>query len=320
MANEKNGSELLELSDIICSREYNWGIVRTRQLTEELVRRLCDASGVAYTTLADSIEALFEGGFIDEESRVNLHNLRILGNKAAHEGDNDQGDAKNAYYLYRTELYKERSRTGEIRYERTPVQVSMGGRSSLADEEMRPAKNSRDREVSVDAGMSGARRRTSGSGKNGKKGKGGKNSKGSQSNIYTILKYAIPALVAILLIVFLITLITTNKSNKEIESETEIITTESVEETTEEETTTEAETEPPTTAAPVEYKTRGTGVRLRYANDPGRIYASVQESGTVLGPIEDYETDNAEYKDKFVRVHYDGQDLIVSKDFIEPVE
>lgn len=316
MSNEK-GQELLELADIITKREYNWGLVRSRQFAESLIRRLCDENGVAYTTMADSIEALYQDGAIDEASRCNFHNIRILGNKAVHEGNNDQGDAKNAYYLLREELQKASGKTRKISYERTPVQYTRPVREDDDREESAnhtPRRRGRD-EGDIDIHMAGNRRRTSGQ-------KQTKKQKQSSGGIFGILKILVPVLIAVLFVVLIISLV--RMSSGEEEPETTVIETsesieeETTEETTEEETTEPPTTEEPTTEPPVQYKVKGDGVRVRYASEPERVYTTL-DSGTLLGAAEDYETDKADYQG-FAKVWYDGQELIIKKDFIEPVQ
>lgn len=311
MANEIKGRELMELAEIITKREYNWGLVRTRQFTEELVRRLCEEAGIAYTTMADSIEALYQGGFIDEASRVNLHGVRVLGNKAVHEGDNDEGDAKNAYYMYREELQKAGGKQRKVSYERTPVQYSRPGREDNDDTERSVSARNERRGEDIDIRMAGGRKRPAPK----------KQKQKSSGGVYGVLKWVIPALVGILLIILIISLVR-SASNKPAETEPETTTMESLmeEETTTEEKTTEAPTEPPTTAAPDVYRIKGSNVRIRFANDTTREHDKF-EDGTVIGPVEDFgqlEISGRTYD--FVKFRYQDKDLIVCKDYIEKVE
>ena len=310
MANEIKGRELMELAEIITKREYNWGLVRTRQLTEVLVRHLCDESGIAYTTMADSIEALYQGGYIDEASRVNLHGVRVLGNKAVHEGDNDEGDAKNAYYMYREELQKAGGKQRKVSYERTPVQYSRPVRESEYEPERPRSQRSASGSDDIDIHMAGRQRRPAPK----------KKKKEASGGIYGVLKWVIPALVGILLIILIISLVR-SASKKPVETEPETTVTEAIteEETTEEETT-EAPTEPPITEAPVSYRIKGDGVRIRFANDTSKDHEKF-ENGTVIGTVEDFgqlEISGRTYD--FVKFRYQDQDLIVCKDYIEAVE
>ena len=49
---------LAEAAGLISRREYNLSVVRTRQTAEFLIKSYAAERGIAYTTLADTIEAL----------------------------------------------------------------------------------------------------------------------------------------------------------------------------------------------------------------------------------------------------------------------
>ena len=59
---------------------------------------------VVYTDLADTIEKLYQGHYITKSSRDAFHTIRMLGNKAVHEGDNDPQDAARSYRLLDQEI------------------------------------------------------------------------------------------------------------------------------------------------------------------------------------------------------------------------
>ncbi|MDO4488960.1 MAG: DUF4145 domain-containing protein [Eubacteriales bacterium] len=313
------GQELMELAEIISRREYNWGLVRSRQYAEELVRLYCKEATIPFTTLADTIDSLHADGSISDTSRENLHSIRILGNKAAHEGDNDAQDAKNAYYLLKEELQTYASRKNRFDGERTPVDYRrpVAARQDEDEEEYeeRPVRRPRQSNGGPDIDMGRAPKR----GGNDRPRR--KQDSGSDFSLYTVLKILIPVLIAVLLIILVISIVrnpekdeptTTQATSSEIEVLTEAPTDAEV-------MTTEAPTtEAPTTEAPVIYKTKGNGVRLRFASDPTRIYKTV-ENGTKIGTITDY-NGTGDYATGFAQITYDNQTLIVSKDFIEKVQ
>lgn len=323
MANS-TGQGLLELADLISRREYNWGLVRSRIYEEELVHSYSDETNTEYTTLADTIEALWRKGVIGDKSRENLHNIRILGNKAAHEGDNDPQDAKNAYFMLKEELQTFAAR-GSSEAERTPVMISnvnSGPEISESEVYIRPDRRNREevQNGSEDIDMSYAvnRRRPSGNSRPGSSGKN-KNKKKKSSgglNLYSVLRILIPVLIVVLVIILIKSLLP-KKTDKPADTtaavETEMPESESETET--EAPTTEAPTtEAPTTKAPAKYRIKGEGVNIRLASDPNTIYTQLG-SGTVIGEVTDYEG-NSEYQD-FAKFSYDGREVIVKKTFIE---
>ncbi len=128
-----SGADIRELTDnglaesagLISRREYNLSIVRTRQTAELLIKSYAAENGLSYTTLADTIESLYEQGIINRNSRDAFHNMRIYGNKAVHEGDNNPENAQKAYYLLKSEVSTFLSRK-TVSVDRTPVRVDSG--------------------------------------------------------------------------------------------------------------------------------------------------------------------------------------------------
>ena len=318
-----NSPRLAELADLITRREYNYAMCKARKHTEDLVRRYAADHNMEYTTLADTIEALYQGGVIGDASRENLHGIRILGNKAVHEDDNDAQDAKSAYEMLKKELgtYSDQKYTNP---ERTPVAIT----KDTGDQEYGNRRRHRDsREEEQEEGgidvsyASGGRRpqRNQAARNTGKRRKPA----GNDSTLYTVLKILIPVLI-ILLVVILLKSIFSGSGKPAEETTAEEITAAATEQATEEETTeaptTQAKTtEAPTTEAPAYYRIKGEGVNIRLASDPTQRITQLN-SGYVIGPITDYEnrTGDSTY-DGFARFAYEGKDVIVKKDYIEKV-
>ena len=116
---------LAEAAGLISRREYNLSVVRTRQTAEFLIKSYAAERGIAYTTLADTIEALYQQGIINRTSRDAFHNIRIFGNMAVHDGNNDPENAQKAYYLLKAEVSTYLSRK-TVNVDRTPVRVDNG--------------------------------------------------------------------------------------------------------------------------------------------------------------------------------------------------
>ena len=95
---------LMEIAGLISKREYNLSMVRSRQFMERLIRDYAEDASLTYTDLADAIEQLYQARRLTREQRDAFHNIRIIGNKAVHEGDSDPQDAQDAYYLLKGQL------------------------------------------------------------------------------------------------------------------------------------------------------------------------------------------------------------------------
>ena len=116
---------LAESAGLISRREYNLSIVRSRQTAELLIKSYAAENGLPYTTLADTIETLYEQGIINRNSRDAFHNIRIYGNKAVHDGDNNPENAQKSYYLLKSEVSTFLSRK-TVSVDRTPIRVETG--------------------------------------------------------------------------------------------------------------------------------------------------------------------------------------------------
>ena len=142
---ELTDNGLAEAAGLISRREYNLSIVRVRQTAEFLIKSYASERGIAYTSLADTIETLYEQGVINRDSRDAYHNIRIYGNKAVHDGDDDPEDAQKSYYLLKAEVGTFLSRK-TVSVDRTPVRVETGAETgrSLSDIEVEIDNNKTD--------------------------------------------------------------------------------------------------------------------------------------------------------------------------------
>ncbi|MCQ2400864.1 MAG: DUF4145 domain-containing protein [Lachnospiraceae bacterium] len=325
MANT-NGQGLLELADLISRREYNWGIVRSRVYEEELVHNYADETETEYTTLADTIDELWKKGVINDKSRENLHGIRVLGNKAVHEGDNDPQDAKDAYFMLKEELQVFADRGNVADNDRTPVMINAGNNGAEISEgevyirsNHRNKENTQDGSEDIDMSYAANRRRPTGNTKSGGNSKN-KKKKTSGFDLYSVLKILIPVLIVVLLIILIKSLfpkkdpVTVPETSTAVETEA---ATKETEKETEETTTPAPTTEAPTTAAPAKYQIKGEGVNIRLADNPSQVYTQLG-NGTVIGEVTDFKNNTGDEKyDDFAQFRYDSKDVIVSKKFIE---
>ena len=88
-----------EAERLIVSRDYNLVMVKARQTLECMVRCLAEKACLVDGDLADTIDQLYEGHWIDKATKDDYHTIRILGNKAVHENDNTAYNANQAYQL-----------------------------------------------------------------------------------------------------------------------------------------------------------------------------------------------------------------------------
>ena len=126
---------LQEIAGLISRREYNRGIIKSRQLADRIIRTYAAERDIEYSTFADTIEKLYGDKIINMASRDAFHTIRIYGNKAVHEEDNSPDDAESTYYLLKREVQTFLSRK-DVSVDRTPVRVQRDGyRTSVRSSE-----------------------------------------------------------------------------------------------------------------------------------------------------------------------------------------
>lgn len=94
-----------EAERLIVSKDYNLVMVKARQTLECMVRYLAEKACLVDGDLADTIDQLYEGHWIDKTTKDDYHTIRILGNKAVHENDNTAYNANQAYQLLTKQVY-----------------------------------------------------------------------------------------------------------------------------------------------------------------------------------------------------------------------
>ena len=324
---------LTEMANLHSRGEYNLALVKGRQTMEQIVRLYAGQSFVVYTDLADTIENLYQGRYIGKDTRDAFHMIRLLGNKAVHEGDNEPQDAERSYRLLEQEIRRfaggnaqqrgaavreadtsdreSGEQDGTVKKERTRVPVEGPRRSTegrrrydkLDDRSARDTKKVPTREDRLRAQRSGR----------GKSGSGRKQRQSSAGgvNVYDVLRILIPVICIILLVVLIRSIFfsgstTEPESTTPVESQTEL--------ETEPETIAPPETEPETTVATVlTYRIKGNAVNVRYADNENRVYTQLA-NGTEIG-----EATPVEGTDK-MQFTLDGIAVTVNRNYIEAVE
>ncbi len=84
-------------------RKYNLSMVKCRQTLEFMVQDLCSKASITTTNanqdLASLIDELYSNRWISKTTCEHYHKIRMLGNKAVHEGNENAYDANQACQL-----------------------------------------------------------------------------------------------------------------------------------------------------------------------------------------------------------------------------
>ena len=296
-----------EAERLIVRKEYNLVMVKARQVLEYMVRCMAERACVVEGDLSDTIDQLYEGQWINKATKDNYHTIRILGNKAVHEGDDAAYDANQAYQLLTQEVYVFANEFAGGRSSR-PSQASRGGASR------QPARTagSGGRPGSGPRGGRGTRSqgRPSGSGGS-RQGAPRKKKRRRVSPVYYVWRLLIPVLAVVLLIVVIQTLGGKGGKDKDKTTTAPTVTTAATEPapTPPPEPETEPETEPPA----VVYRIKGNSVNVR--KEPST------DSRILVQLSNGYEVDSVKrYSNDWDVINYEGQEAYVSSRFLEKVE
>lgn len=275
---------LRETERLIGRKEYNMAMVKARQTLEFMVRCLAEKACVVEGDLSDTIDQLYEGRWISRTTKDHYHNIRILGNKAVHEGDDTAYDANQAYQLLAQEVVAFADELG-VRGPSRPPQARQGGQGA--------------RRSPVRSG--GARRPSTSSRPSGRK---GAKKRRKLPPSYYALRILVPVL-AVILLILVIRLILPGGEEAEQTTAT----------TTQTETQTEPvtqETPPETTEAAAEegtYQVTGDGVNVRSEpSTSGRVLVQLSR-GAVVEYVRRYNND-------WTVINYDGQEAYISSQYI----
>lgn len=149
---------------LIGQKEYNAAMVQSRQTLEFMVKLLSNRVGLNENQdLIQLIDGLYQHRAISKSTCEHYHKIRMIGNKAAHEGDASAYNANQAYHILAQEVY---SFANDYRNAQRGGKRSGGGSSQ---------NRSRKRQAA----------------------------KGSSFQIYTLLKILIPVLCVVLLILII---------------------------------------------------------------------------------------------------------------------
>lgn len=287
-----------ETERLIGRKEYNLAMVKSRQTLECMVRCMAEKACLVEGDLSDTIDQLYEGRWISRNTRDHYHNIRILGNKAVHEGDDTAYDANQAFQMLMQEVR-----------EFSNEQTGGGVRGSASRSDHRRPSQGR-----VPSRSSGQTRRPSPQGQRHPSGKRRKKRR-NVSPVYYALRFLVPLLAVILLIVVIKALMPGKEDKKDTTapSTAEVVT---VAPTQPEPTTApEPETEPTEPAEPAGgvYVISGDSVNVRKEpSKDGKILVQLKK-GTTVDYVKRYSND-------WAVINYDGQEAYVSSQFLKRQE
>ncbi|MCI9594554.1 MAG: DUF4145 domain-containing protein [Lachnospiraceae bacterium] len=93
-----------EMERLLSKKQNNLAMIKARQTLEYMVKSLAEKACIVEGDMADMIDQLYEGRWIDKTTRDHYHKLRIIGNKAVHEGHDSSSDANLAYHILSMEF------------------------------------------------------------------------------------------------------------------------------------------------------------------------------------------------------------------------
>lgn len=85
-------------------KKYNLSLMKCRQVVEYMVRSQCEKARILEPDLAASIDSLYQNRFITKTTCEHYHKIRMLGNRAVHEGSDNAYDANQAVQLMKQEV------------------------------------------------------------------------------------------------------------------------------------------------------------------------------------------------------------------------
>lgn len=303
-ANIRQGVKEAEI--LIGEKKYNLSMVKSRQVLELMVDYLCGLASVSKEDLASSIDELYDSEWISKTTCEHYHKIRMLGNKAVHEGNDNGYDANQAYHLLSQEVY---TFANEYKSKSKKKRPDSGARRS--SDRSPGSRNSARR--SPGRGPSGSRNSDRGSGSSSR----GSSNRSSRSRRRQKTSGFMPTatdfirlgliLVVVVAIVFLVRLLMPKEEVPDETSTVPVTSTFSMPETLPTTTPPETETMAPTTPAPV-YKTTSS-LNVRSEPSTAGEVLGLLEPGTIIDYVEDYD-------DEWTVINYNGSTAYVASQYL----
>ncbi len=311
-----------ETERLMGQRDYNKAMVQARQTLEVMIKALGNKACIVESDLASTIDQLYEGRWIDKITRDHYHKIRMIGNKAAHEGHNSSADANLAFALLSQEADAFSEYKTEQRSSRTIAYIPL--------ESGRSGSGNRSSSGSRSSGSRSSGSRPSGSRPSGSRSSGSRNTARSSSGARSgqrrpsgkkkkrkggiTLRDLLPLLAVLAGIILLVVLIRVFMPDKKDETETTAPT--SAVQTTETEPlpmepVTQPEIVETTPAVPQEtvtYKTNAT-LNVRYEPSTSARIAVQLAPGTEVNYV-------GVHDDFWSIINYDGTDVYVATQYL----
>lgn len=296
---------------LIGQNKYNFSMVKSRQVLELMISYLCDNAGLEAEDLASSIDALYDGEWITKTTCEHYHKIRMLGNKAVHEGNDNGYDANQAYHLLSQEVYtfandyksKKEAQPGPKGGGRSPASRSQGSRSGGS----RGSGGSSSRAVLPEAPV--LREVGGSSGSRNSRSRRRQPSSGFSVSPTDLIRIGL-VLVVILVIFLAVRLISPKEESDDqatSSSPVQTVAPPTLPETSAPTVPVETETMAETTPTPV-YKTSA-GLNVRSEPSTAGQILGLLESGTIIDYVEDYD-------DEWVVINYNGTEAYVSSQYL----
>jgi len=293
-----------DVERLIGQKQYNLAMIKARQTLEIMVRTLAESNGIQASDLATAIDELYRRRIISQTAAEHYHRIRMIGNKAAHEGDDNPSGANTAYHLLSQELYSfakdfspnssaaRRSRAVASGYSDSGYSSASGARSSSQGQRSGSSgsSSSRNREIDERSVRRASHRTTK---------KGG---------VTPELLFIIMVPIVLFLIIFGIIKFVNHQDEKETETEPGLqIAVE----------TTAPETEPPTTI-PVETEPE-TVMVYTVIPEVLNVRSEPSKDSSKLGQVHEGETLSyiSDYDDEWALINYNDQEGYVNKQYVD---
>lgn len=306
---------LRETEMLMNQNQYNMSMIKARQTLEYMVNYLGEKALIVEGDLADSIDQLFEGRLISQAAKDHYHRIRVIGNKAVHEGNDSPYDAGEALHLLSQEVsafantfYKESPRETPSRQRSANIKsapIASRNGSSRGNAPQRPAQR-------VSSG--GRRPSQAGTGqrqpqRSASKGRSRRRSKKNTPDTSGLLRPALIFLGVLVIVLIFVKLVPGKGDKKETtapETSAQISTEAATSEAIAEETT------EPETDAPKIYTTKS---KLNVRSTPST-------DGTRLGSLAaDTTVDFVKtYDDKWTVIMFEGKEAYVATEFLTESE
>lgn len=288
---------------LIVQREYNASMIKARQTLEFMVKNLADQAGIMdESDLKGMIDVLYENRWISKATCEHYHKIRMIGNKAAHEGDANAYSANQAYHMLSQEVYTfaddyRNAKKGRKPLTRPAVQGSSQNRTGTgrgsSGETSQGNRTGGSYSTNRAGGSYGVNRGSSSAAARSRKRSG---SQSSSFSLYTLLKLLVPVL-CIVLLILVVKLAKPGSGTKETEGPTAVETMESTE-------ASQPETE---SSGPVYRTTDVLNVRPEPSTSSERI--GQLNAGVTVEYVRAYDSD-------WAVILYNGQEAYVASQYL----